>query len=96
MSVLDSAIEPPDSPGMRLARLEWRHGQLSADFILTKAQVDRLTNAAATDHADLVNLSKDVGQLSTKLDRLTWAIVLLALTLAASALSLAITIASGS
>lgn len=94
MSVLEDAIEPPDSPGMRLARLEWRYGVLSADFTLSKAQVEKLTAAHAADHQDLVNLGKDVASLTTKLDRLTWTIVLLTLTIAASAISLAISIAS--
>lgn len=95
MSTLDDAIEPPDSPGLRVARLEWGVRRLSADFTLTKTQVDTLIGQHAADHADLVNLGKDMSTLTSKLDRLTWAIVFLALTLAASAISLAISIASG-
>ena len=41
------------------------------------------------------NISEDVGGLKKTLDRLTWAIVMLALTVAASAIGLAIQLGAG-
>jgi hypothetical protein len=97
MAAIDDAIPPPfgNNFDQRIRSLEWVVPGVSADLKTTRSDVEKLTVDAAVMRESQKAIAKDVSTLTTKLDRLTWAIVFLALTIAASAISLALTIAGG-
>lgn len=92
---MDDAIPTPASLDRRVTKLEWVVPGQVAKLETTITRLDKVADAQLVDHAAQKSLTKDVSILTTKLDRLTWAIVGLALTIAASAITLAISIAGG-
>lgn len=98
MSAEDAALPMPRSGPVpeRVARLEWIIPGVSARVATNTADIKSLSDQRIADHADLINVAEDVRTLTTTLNRLVWAVVGMALTLAGSAMALALTIASNS
>lgn len=92
---MDEAIPTPAGLDRRVTRLEWVVPGQVAKLDTTVTRLDAAVERQLVDHEAQKQLTRDVITLATKLDRLTWAIVILALTIAASAISLALTIAGG-
>lgn len=96
MSAEDAVLPMPRSGPIpeRVARLEWIIPGVAARVNTNAADIKKLSDERIADHADLVNMGADVRGLGGTLNKLVWAIVTMALTLAGSTLALALTIAS--
>jgi chromosome segregation ATPase len=99
------AADLPGGPldfGRRIDRLEWRQDNVD-DRIKTNAtridsltdRQDQMTTNVATLGNTVIDIKDDVTTLKHTLDKLVWAIVGLALTIAGSAVGLALLIAAG-
>lgn len=94
MSTLDDAAPSPLGLSRRLDRLEWIVPNISGELTTTVTKLNQVADEQTTMRQIQKDTAEDVGQLKKSLDRLTWAIVTMAFTIAASAVGLAITIAS--
>lgn len=79
----------------RVGRLEWRLPDVDTRSKRTSERMGAVELATARTAQEVEEARKDVTELRKTLDRLVWAVVMLALTIAGSAIGLAISLAAG-
>lgn len=86
------------APGfeLRLGKAEWQIESIGRKVDRNSERVGQLERQQATATQIHIDLKSDVESLQRTLDRLVWAVVGLALTIAGSAIGIAIMTAAGS
>lgn len=93
---MDDAATPPVGMDLRVSKLEWVVPRISAELTTTVDRLNEVAKEQTTMKQVQLDIRDDVTSLKKTLDRLTWAIVTMAFSIAASAISLALVIASHS
>ena len=95
MAATPFAFDPPPTDfGRRLDRLEWQMQQQEQRSVQTAERVVKVETTTQENTGEIREARSDVAELKSTLNRLTWAIVTLTLTIAGGAIALALQIAS--
>lgn len=88
-------MDPTSDLSLRVGRLEWQHGVVDERTKKNSNRLEVLERSDAVQETQIVEIHNDIKALKTTLDRLVWAIVGLALTIAGTAVGLALTLGAG-